>query len=824
MVKVPPQLILEKEVMNNQIKKVLFYHNTDRWYFGDLLRHSSWIESLGKVSKHLTVATNKNFLSIFENHPIVEKLIPVNKIKEKDFSKYDLVIISSSFSPIYYSSFIKRGIYSYNTALEYTRYGILIQKIKKHNLNYFDLAKHKLGQTYLPDGKYFKLYLTPREKLEAEKVIKKIFPSSEKIIIFNPTTSNTFTRETNIKKEVLNILTIKDYVSILKNLLREFPKYSILVASSLKPNDQFNFELIEKLCKLTLSKRVQAITSITTLKKGFSFREFASILFDKKIIAMVGNGTGTNTHLAATCGLPSMSIERSADRNMIRNWESIDLFKMGSFRWRNPELSTAIYVLNFSNKNKKNFEKIAYSLKLHLMMSNRKWQNFFYKKDINAVTAVAKKVLFLLTSERIIYSLPELNIIRNNFKNPAVKNFFFNFYDEIQYLAIVNNKVKELFKSIIYGTTNKSNRNISLLDEKLFLELIKNSNLYKLLMCINGESKKENIRKKDESKFIAMDILKKIRVGISLSKEELRKIGFYSETEFHKWINGSVLKNIDSVIKSYNQNKKHQVKGSWQQRVYINSKSSPVLKIIDPNKKSIYITKKDTIKSLYLANLSAGGLIPHQSELRKHSREYIHLSQQVAPLILPQVSTQGILNKKFFNFTSINQSELPLGCIDELINIFIEFAKRGIYNFDCKFTDMGIDEFGIFYALDSGSLKKKRLIMPNRLSIKDFMHLGINELARNRVLLNKFKNSSELIKYYDKQIKQKLNIDLSSFSLTWKWGDHADPRIKPVAQKFKNTLLLFKKKPKKTTYPLIDNNFQKIIANLIQNRYRSLNK
>ena len=70
MVKVTPQLILEKEVMNNQIKKVLFYHNTDRWYFGDLLRHSSWIESLGKVSKHLTVATNKNFLSIFDNDAI----------------------------------------------------------------------------------------------------------------------------------------------------------------------------------------------------------------------------------------------------------------------------------------------------------------------------------------------------------------------------------------------------------------------------------------------------------------------------------------------------------------------------------------------------------------------------------------------------------------------------------------------------------------------------------------------------------------------------------------------------------------------------------
>ncbi len=826
MIKVPLQLILEKEIMNNQIKRVLFYHNTDRWYFGDLLRHSYWIELLGKVNRHLTVATNKNFLSIFENHPLIEKLTPVNEIIEEDFLKFDLVIIPSSFSPTYYSPFIKYGIYSYNAALEYTRYGILIQKIKKHNLNYFDLAKHKFGQTYLPDGKYLRLYLTPREKLEAIKMLQKIFPKRQKIIIFNPTSSNAFTRETNIKKEVLNSLTKRDYVNILKNLLLEFPKYHILIASSLKPNDQANFELIKKLYKLVPSKRIQAITSITTLEDGFSFRKFASILSNQKVIAMLGSGTGTNTHFAAMCDLPSMSIERSANKDIVNNWKNKDLFKMGSFRWRNPELSTAICVFNSSKKNEDNFKKIIYSFQLHLLMVDGKWQNFFYKKNIKTIIIAAKKILFLLESRKITQILSELNVIRNSFKNYVAKDFYFNFSDERKFLSISNISVrtKNLFELIIYGTTSENDQNISFLDRKLLSELIKNSNFYKLLMCINGEPVKRDTKKNDRSEFITINIIKKIRVGISLSKEELKKIGFHSENKFHKWITKSVSKYINSIIKSYKQNKKHQIKGSWQQRVYINSKLNPVLKIIDPNKKSIYITKEDTIKSLCLANLSAGGLIPHQSELRKYSREYAHLSQQVTPLILSRVPAQDILNKKIFNSTAIDQSKLPLGCIDELINIFIELAKRGIYNFDCKFTDMGIDKFGIFYTLDSGSFKKRGSITPNHLLIKDFMHLGINELARNRFLFNKFKNSSELIKYYDKQIKQKLNIDLSSFPLTWKWGDHADLKIKPAAQKLKNTLLLFKRKPLKPTYPLVNSDLQKIIANLIQNRYRGLNE
>ena len=105
---VPPQLVLEKELLNGEIKNVLLYHNTDRWYFGDLLRHASWIDSLAKQELHITVATHINFLPIFENDPHIESLIPVNQITEQDFAKYDLVIIPSSSKPTHYSPLIKR--------------------------------------------------------------------------------------------------------------------------------------------------------------------------------------------------------------------------------------------------------------------------------------------------------------------------------------------------------------------------------------------------------------------------------------------------------------------------------------------------------------------------------------------------------------------------------------------------------------------------------------------------------------------------------------------------------------------------------------------
>lgn len=807
--KAPEQLVLEKELLNGEIKKVLFYHNTDRWYFGDLLRHSSWIEILGQNNIHLTVATNKNFLSIFENHPFVKKLIPVDIIKEKDFSKYDLVIIPSSFSPLDYSSYIRRGIYTYNSALEYTRYGILIQKIKKEGFNYFNLAKHKFGQTYLPDSSCFKIHLTHKEKLKADTIIHKFFLKNKKIIILNPTASNPFTRETNIKKEVTNILNINDYLIILKNLLLEFPKHSILIASTIKANDQINFNVIEKLTKLVSSRRVRSITSITTLEKGFSFREFAGILSSPMVDGILGNGTGTNTHFATACDLPSMSIERSVDRETLSNWGSKDLFKMGSFRWRNPELSVGTYTLDWHKKNQKDFKKICHIFKLHLALLNSNWQDLLHKGKINSVIETANKILLSLESGKVIEIIPELNIIKNSFKNTTAKRFYFDFNDEIKYLKFIACK-----KNLRFDKISKS-------EEKIFLELIMYSNLYKFLINIRKESFKETIFKNNLLENATINIFKKIRAGILLSKKDLKKIDFLSEVMFQEWINKNISKSITSVINSFKQKTKNEIKGSWQNRIYVDSRLNLILKIIDINKKSVYFRKNDTIKNIKFANRGAGGVIPSQTEIKIYNRKYAYLVNKVIPFMTPYGFDHGILNNKIFNSVLITQNKLAFGWIDEFIDNFIKLAKRGIYNMDYRFADTGIDKFGIFYMLDPGYSKDANSIKSSSVSIKNPLYLGINVLARNRVLLNNFKNGSECVKYHDEQVKKRLKIDLSSFSLKWKFGDHANTKIRPTALKFKKILLSFKKETPRPVYPLINFNFEQIILDLINKRLKN---
>jgi len=310
----PKQLILEKELLGGEIKNVLLYHNTDRWYFGDLLRHAAWVKALSKRKLRVTVATKKDFLTIFENDPSIQTLLPVDDIHEKDFAKYDLTVIPSSFEPTYYSPQIKRGLYSFNRALQHTQYGFILRTLPKDDVNYFRLAQPKFGQTYLPDGTYYKMHITVAERKNAKKILRKLFGSSrDKVIIVNPTASNTFTRETTIKKEVDNLLEVKDYVGIIKNLIELFPSHRILIAAALKRNDKENFFITEAIRKEFSSARVRSITEIAALEEGVSFRTFASILVSTHVVGILGNGTGTNTHLAATLGVPSMSVERGTD-------------------------------------------------------------------------------------------------------------------------------------------------------------------------------------------------------------------------------------------------------------------------------------------------------------------------------------------------------------------------------------------------------------------------------------------------------------------------------------------------------------------------------
>src|SRR5262245_46453768 len=59
----PRQLILEHELLQGQLQRLLLLHTTDRWYLGDFLRHARWLTTLAAVRPgHLGLATHRDYL------------------------------------------------------------------------------------------------------------------------------------------------------------------------------------------------------------------------------------------------------------------------------------------------------------------------------------------------------------------------------------------------------------------------------------------------------------------------------------------------------------------------------------------------------------------------------------------------------------------------------------------------------------------------------------------------------------------------------------------------------------------------------------------
>jgi|GEM_PF-1508037 len=804
-----PQLILEKEILNGEIKSVLLYHSTDRLYFGDLLRHSAWIKSFEKAGVKVDVATNKNYLSIFENDPAVKKLLAIDKLSEKDFADYDLVVFPSSIDFGYYSPLVKRGIYSYNTGIKYTRYGLVIKTQTKDELNYFRLAEPQFGQSYLPDGAYYRMHLSPKEKAAAKKLLTKLFGSSAaKIIVLNPTASNIFTRENTVKKEVDNLLNKNDYLYLVQKVLDLFPKHQILLGSGLKPYDQENFDLLESLKKSFPDNRVQSITASTTLGKGISFRAFAAILSDSRLSGMLGNGTGTNTHLAATLGLPAMSLERGFDQEMIQNWRSSGTFQMGSFRWRNPDQRVATYTLNWSRKCATDFAKVARQFQIHLALNDKKLNFIFAQKYLPNLKKAASRFAHGLKTNDARLIVGAIKVLHSSFLEPAIRDYYFNFDDEQKYLEVTNKKSQQELVAVLSWRSKQKNLS------SLTLNLLKDSNLYKLCRQISAE--------KNESKKTSQEelICRKLRAMSPLSKSELKSLGCKNETALSVWLNDRLGMAIDREIRNYRQTPQTMISGGWQQKIYCDTQKDYLLKHMSHNQQSIYFTEAWCQESLAVANTRAGGLIPAQTEVRNINRKYYHLAQKVRPLTRIQDLKENRLNGQLFTETDVTKVALPLGLIDSFLDNFLSLLDQGIYDVDARFVELAIDNWGVFANIDSGSFKNPRTLKTLSEPLKDPFRLGINQLAVNRVFFAKFKNSSELLSYYDRKIKQLMKIDVSTFPLDWQWGNHGALAIAPLAQKLQRFVQQKRNIKSRPVYPFISPEFEILIRKNIKQRLK----
>lgn len=364
----PRRLPLEYELLHSQLGRILLLHDTDRWYLGDFLRHSSWVTCLDAAGpRELVLATNPGYLPLFSSDNRVGTLLDVGKpAHTAGLAGYDLVVVPSTLRPAAFRADVARGLYSWNDGWAYTRHGAPVAGGRKTDLNYFTAALHRHGQTALPTATPVGLNLGVREPYRAARAVRHLFGDERPVIVYNPTASNPATRQTSLAKEVENVLTTAEHVALLSGLRQRLPGHNVLIGSALVVGDEDNRRQITALRDAVAAD--PAIRSIFDLPgdESTSLRGFAVLLASDAVAASVGTSTGTNTHLAALVGLPSFSVERGADAAMIANWNQPGQLPMGSFRWRNPSPLVGAYNLDWHRKILADFAAVAAAAAAHL--------------------------------------------------------------------------------------------------------------------------------------------------------------------------------------------------------------------------------------------------------------------------------------------------------------------------------------------------------------------------------------------------------------------------------------------------------------------------
>lgn len=348
-------------INNRGVRSILLLHRTDRWYFGDFIRHSSWIQWAADrfPGVELALASHPAYVSLYRDDRIVEGLDSRN-LSLADIAKFDLVIEPAPFDPGVLKPVAPMHLLTWDSGWRLFD-GERVMSGVKNEINYFRAASPTSIDAAWSG--VASIRLGPNETQKVETSLAKVVGPQTPVFIYNPTASNPYTRDTALVKEVDNTLDVAAHLAALSALVDAFDDHAIVVGSAIKNGDQINQQVIRDLVSLAKSSRV---VSIFDLSHDFtSLRGFAALLSAKQVCACVGGGTGTNTHLASLVNKPSLSFERAADEAMIRNWNDSTAFQMGSFRWRNPALSVGIHTLAWDSVGEKEMVAAARAFETH---------------------------------------------------------------------------------------------------------------------------------------------------------------------------------------------------------------------------------------------------------------------------------------------------------------------------------------------------------------------------------------------------------------------------------------------------------------------------
>jgi len=466
---------LAAATQRRRIDRILWLHRTDRWYFGDFLRHAAWLDWARRTfaTATLDLASHPAYLPVYADQRFGARID--QRTLDPQRAAYDLVIEPSSFpppGPADPSEFPgATRLTSWDTGWAVSDpQGRQVAAGVKTELNYFRAA-HPGSVTGRRSIEPTAVRFTSAEVDDVHDLLERILPGPAPVVVYNPTSSNPFTRETDLRKEVGNRLPVRDHATVLRRLLVLLPGHRFLIAAAVKPGDRTNMTALNALARLVADERVTTLTDLDD-DRLFTLRGFAGVLADPRVCATVGAGTGTNTHLAALVGRHALSIERGCDADMVRNW-TYDGFRMGSFRWRNPSPRTGIRVLNWPTRTAADLQGAAHAFMVEHALEHTRLPHALFP-DPAPVPGLAERFARAWPHDPVRAIVLATELLRT--MRPTAAAHYGDFTDEAAFLAFTHGVAGSGLRAVVnaLGTSDPLVRACA-------LGLLEDSNLHKLL-------------------------------------------------------------------------------------------------------------------------------------------------------------------------------------------------------------------------------------------------------------------------------------------------------------------------------------------------------
>ncbi|HET6742305.1 MAG TPA: hypothetical protein VFH76_25345, partial [Kribbella sp.] len=133
----------------------------------------------------------------------------------------------------------------------------------------------------------------------------------------------------------------------------------------------------------------------------------------------------------------------------------------------------------------------------------------------------------------------------------------------------------------------------------------------------------------------------------------------------------------------------------------------------------------------------------------------------------------------------LEDTRLASGWVSTHVRHWTALMDQGLFNFDIKFKDTGVDQHGIYLLADfSSTMFLERALAYRRGDRRLSMdRLCVNEIVRNGQFFSQFANGGELVDVYADAIFESLRFDVRPLLQGWVWGDQESPAAdKPAAR------------------------------------------